>query len=120
MPHDDSCPTDVFGDNLSVIQNVQNPEADLSKKHVAISFHLVREAVAAGIITPHWLQGKYNIADIMTKQIPRPAFRSHCDHIYWKPNFHLRCSNRLSNPDEQTDNPSSSSAKDLGGGVSDV
>ena len=45
IPSNGACPTDIFGDNLSVIQNVQNPEADLSKKHVVISFHVVREAV---------------------------------------------------------------------------
>ena len=45
--------TDLFGDNLSVIQNSQNPAADLSKKHVAISFHVVCEAIAAVIISPY-------------------------------------------------------------------
>ena len=50
VPSDGSCPTDVFGDNLSVILNAQNPAANLSKKHVAISFHVVREAVAAAIL----------------------------------------------------------------------
>ena len=33
--------TDLFGDNLSVIQNSQNPAANLSKKPVAVSFHVV-------------------------------------------------------------------------------
>ena len=53
VPADGSCPTRLFGDNLSVILNSQNPAADISKKHVAISFHVVREAVAAGIIDPY-------------------------------------------------------------------
>ena len=35
---DGSCPTKIFGDNLTVIQSSQNPAADISKKHVAISF----------------------------------------------------------------------------------
>jgi hypothetical protein len=88
-------PTDVFGDNLSVIQNSQNPEADLSKKHVAISFHVVREAIAAGIICPYWLKGKYNLSDIMTKQIPKPEFVKHTDFIFWRPNFHIHDKNRI-------------------------
>jgi len=33
IPSDGSCPTKIFGDNLSMIQNAQNPAADLSKKH---------------------------------------------------------------------------------------
>ena len=85
----------MFGDNLSVILNSQNPAADLSKKHVAISFHMVREAVAAGIIEPYWLRNWYNTSDIMTKKIPRTKFKKHCDYIYWRPDFSLKTDNRL-------------------------
>ena len=95
IPSDGSCPTKVFNDNLSVVLNSQNPSADLSKKHVAISYHVVREAVAAGIIEPYWLKGIFNISDIMTKQIPKSEFRNHCDFIFWRPEFHLHNNNRL-------------------------
>mmetsp|Transcript_30752 Transcript_30752/g.36558 ORF Transcript_30752/g.36558 Transcript_30752/m.36558 type:complete len:126 (-) Transcript_30752:187-564(-) len=54
VPSDGSSPTRIFGDNLSVIQNAQNPAADLSKKHLAISFHVVREAIAAHIVEAYW------------------------------------------------------------------
>ena len=53
IPTDVIAPTKVFGDNLSVILSSTNPGNDLSKKHVAISFHVVREAIAAGIIEPY-------------------------------------------------------------------
>ena len=96
IPTDGSCPTKVFNDNFSVVQNCQNPAADLSKKHVAISYHVVREAVAARIIEPYWIKGGYNMADIFTKQIPKPQFMEHCKHIFWQPNFHLHTHNRLS------------------------
>ena len=62
-----TCPTCIVGDNLSVILNTQNPAADLSKKHAAISFHVVREAIADGITTAYWLKGPWNLSDIMTK-----------------------------------------------------
>ena len=52
VPEDGSCPTKLFIDNLSVVKNCQNPAADLSKKCVAISYHIVREAVADDIIAP--------------------------------------------------------------------
>ena len=39
----------VYGDNLGVIQNANINDSLLKKKHVAISYHKVREAVAAGI-----------------------------------------------------------------------
>ena len=95
VPTDGSYPTKVFGDNLSVILSASNPAADLSKKHVAISFHTVREAIAARIIEAYWLKGKWNLSDIMTKQIPKHEFRGHCDYIFWRPNFHIRDHNRL-------------------------
>lgn len=87
IPTDGSCPTHLFGDNLSVIQNATNPESDLKKKHVALSFHFTREAIAAGITSPHWLKGKFNRSDIMTKQIGSPEFLGHCDNMFWTPKF---------------------------------
>ncbi len=95
IPSDGSCPTRIFGDNLSVIQNAKNPEAELKKKHVAVSFHVVREAIASGTVYPAWLYTKYNISDINTKIIPSNEFNTHCDHIFWRPNFSLHSNNRL-------------------------
>ena len=42
----------VMGDNLGVIQNATIKESLLKKKHVAISYHQVREAATADIIFP--------------------------------------------------------------------
>ena len=66
----------LFGDNLSIILNVQNPAADISKKHVAIPFHVVRDAIDAGIIEPYWLRGQCHISDRMTKKIPTFEFKN--------------------------------------------
>ena len=85
IPVDEPC--NLFGDNLNVILNASNPEADIKKKHVAISFHLVREAIAAGIIAPFWLKGEHNLVDIMTKQINGPAFQDFCTLLFWQPWF---------------------------------
>ena len=60
-------------------------EADIKKKHVAISFHVVGEAIAAGIILPHWLSGDSNVSDIMTKQVNGPQFCDLVDTVYWQP-----------------------------------
>jgi len=95
VPSDGSCPTKIFGDNLGVIQSAANPAADLSKKHVAISFHCVREAIAARILEPYWIPGEFNIPDICTKQIPKTPFCTHCDFLFWRPDFHYREHNRL-------------------------
>ena len=88
--------TKIFGDNFAVIQNAQNPEAELEKKHVALSFHYVRENIAAGIAEPYWLKGKLNLSDIMTKQIVSNEFNAHCDSLFYRPDFHIRDHNNLS------------------------
>ena len=80
-------PSYLYGDNLGVIQNAANKDAEIKKKHVSISFHFVREAIAAGIIVPYWLKGKFNISDIMTKQIGGPEFRELVDCLFWTPKF---------------------------------
>ena len=41
---------DVFCDNQGVVKNTSLPESVLSKKHNAINYHAVQEAVAAGIM----------------------------------------------------------------------
>ena len=45
-------PDVFFGDNLAIILNVQNPASDLSKKHIEISFHIVRKAITADTLRP--------------------------------------------------------------------
>ena len=65
------------------------------QENVAISFHLVREAVVAGIIAPYWLKGKFNISDIMTIQISGPEFKIYCNHIFCLPKFHVYTDNQL-------------------------
>ena len=75
VPSDWLWPTRIFGDNPSVILNAQNPAADLSKKYVAVYFHIVREAVLAGSIESYWVKRAFNTSGIMTKQIPRTNFK---------------------------------------------
>ena len=80
---DGSCPNKVFNDNFSMVQNRWNPAADLSKKYVDISYHIVSQTVSADIIKPYWINGEYNMSDILTKQISNPQFMGHCYHIFW-------------------------------------
>ena len=70
-------PTKLCGDNLGVIQNASMPEATLQKQHTTISFHWVRECVAAKIVKPHKIDGKDNFADIFTKPVDGTIFKYH-------------------------------------------
>ena len=62
-------PTNVFGDNESVVNSASRVEARLNKKHNAICFHTVREAAAAGWIRVGWEPTATNIADLFTKML---------------------------------------------------
>ena len=75
-------PTCILGDNMSVIQNATNPDMEIKKKHVSISFHVVREAIAADVIEPWWVEGESNISDIMTKQLPCDQHTKHCFTLF--------------------------------------
>jgi hypothetical protein len=57
----------VFGDNMTVIDALSTPHAKLHKRHNALSFHCVREAVASKYVTIFHLPGEYNPADILSK-----------------------------------------------------
>ena len=78
-------PSHLHGDNLGIIQNATISKADLKKKHVAISCHVTREAVASGICLPMWLKSEHNHSDIMTKQIGSTAFIGHAHDCFWQP-----------------------------------
>ena len=57
----------VFGDNKLVVKSSSIPHSKLHKRHTALSFHCVREAVAAKIIGFYFIEGENNPADILSK-----------------------------------------------------
>jgi hypothetical protein len=63
-------PANVFCDNNAVVKNTTLPESTLSKKHNAICYHRVREAVAAGTIRIAKEGTESNLADLFTKVLP--------------------------------------------------
>ena len=71
-------PSVVLCDNQGVVLNTSLPSSSLKKKHNAIAYHRVREAVAAGLIKVQHINGKENVADILTnKATDGPTFRKH-------------------------------------------
>ena len=57
----------MFGDNQSVVDSSTRLHAKLHKRHTALSFHRVREAIASGFVTFHHVPGANNPADILSK-----------------------------------------------------
>ena len=77
----------MFGDNESVVNSSIHPHAKLHKRHTALSFHRVREAIAAKIVLFYHIPGVLNVADILSKhwgyqqvrEILRPLLFYHGD-----------------------------------------
>ena len=59
---------------MSVVLNTTVPSSVLKKKHNAIAYHRVREAIAAGIIRFYHIRSEDNLADVLTNPLPHCIF----------------------------------------------
>jgi hypothetical protein len=76
-------PCNVFCDNSGVVKNTSIPESTLMKKHNAINYHAIREAVAAGIIRVRKEDGSTNLADIFTKVLTSDRWEALLENILY-------------------------------------
>ena len=76
-------PANVFCDNNGVVKNTTIPESMLAKKHNAINYHAIREAVAACILQV----GKENcmtiLSDMFTKVLTTDRRHTLCRNIMY-------------------------------------
>jgi len=63
----------AFGDNESMVNTSTIPHFKIKKRHNALSFHRVREAIAAGILKLVHIAGALNPADILSKHWDMPS-----------------------------------------------
>jgi len=75
-------PTRLCGDNLGMIMSSTNPDSELKKKHVAISFHKLRECTAARIVNLIKVDTTVNRSDILTKGTPAGTLGKLSDASY--------------------------------------
>jgi hypothetical protein len=62
----------LFGDNQAGVMNSSILHSSLNKRHSALSYHQVREMIAATILGYYWIDGKMNPADIVSKHREYP------------------------------------------------
>ena len=78
-------PAWAFGDNASVITSSTIPQSTLNKRHNALSYHRVRESIAAKILYLVHVDGKHNPSDALTKPLGYTQFWPLIQPIYfWK------------------------------------
>jgi hypothetical protein len=58
-----------FGDYQAMVTNSVIPHLTISKRQNALSYHRVCESIAAGMVTFYWIDGKSNLADIVSKHL---------------------------------------------------
>jgi Reverse transcriptase (RNA-dependent DNA polymerase) len=77
--------TYMFGDNESVVTSSTLPHSLLNKRHNALSYHRVREAIAAKILSFLHIDGKTNPADILSKHCAFPQLWPHVKPLlFWR------------------------------------
>jgi hypothetical protein len=67
-------PTLIFGDNMTVVLNASVPSNILKKKHNAIAYHRVREAIASKVMRFAYVKSEENVSDILTKPFSNERF----------------------------------------------
>ncbi|OBS17106.1 hypothetical protein FPOA_12383 [Fusarium poae] len=66
--------TIIFGDNQGAIAMAKNPTQHAKSKHIGIQHHFVREQVALGEIELQYISTKKQVADGLTKPLPKVDF----------------------------------------------
>jgi ribA/ribD-fused uncharacterized protein len=75
-------PTAVWEDNAACILMSENPVNRERSRHVDVKFHFLRERVHLGEIKLFKCLGTQNVADALTKSLPRPAFAKHREYMW--------------------------------------
>jgi hypothetical protein len=76
-------PVNVLVDNETVMKNSTIPSSTLQRKHNAICYHFVREAVASKIIRIAHIPSDQNLADMFTKTLGATKLHAFCQHILY-------------------------------------
>ena len=92
----------MFEDNKSVVMSSTIPQSILNKRHNMLSYHRVREAIAAEILEFHWCSSSQNRSDILSKNWDymevKDTVRGSCDYqgdiILLKPDWWSSSSRR--------------------------
>jgi hypothetical protein len=74
-------PINIFADNNGSISNTQNDKNHRRTKHIRVKYHFTKECVTAGDVEFTYIPSEENLADILTKALPREAVIKCCKGI---------------------------------------
>lgn len=98
-------PALMLGDNASVITSTTNPSSPLRKKHNAVAYHCVREAIAAGIINFAKIDSKDNLSDCLTKPLGPDDFSRIVKRVLFRTPHPFGNTSTTTNEDPVVDTP---------------
>ena len=71
----------MYSDSQVAIAMLERGHLSTATKHLRISFYTVLEALQAGDVSLHHIPGADNVADILTKSLPRDVHEKHTNTI---------------------------------------
>ena len=71
--------TIIYCDNQSAIALAKDPKFHPRTKHIAIQHHWVREKIAEQVVDLEYIQMSKQVADGLTKALPKDTFIAFCD-----------------------------------------
>ena len=74
-------PTVIHEDNAGCIAMSNNPVMHKRTKHIDIRYHFVRDAIARGDIALKYVPTDKQLADALTKAVPKPKIEYFRDHV---------------------------------------
>ena len=76
-----SNPVDLYCDNNGAIAQAKEPRSHQKSKHIQRRYHLIRDIVDRGDVKISRVSTDANVADPLTKPLPRPKHESHTTAI---------------------------------------
>lgn len=85
----------IFIDNISAIKLAKNPSFHKRSKHIAVRYHFVREYIETDQLMIEYVPNERQVADILTKPIPRVQYEKFRDQLGLKYSYKLCLFNYL-------------------------
>jgi hypothetical protein len=78
-------------DNMSAVKLANNPEFHQRSKHIDVKYHFVREKCSDGTLNIGHVEGLKQVADILTKPLAGPRFKTLCEMLGLVDAINLTC-----------------------------